>query len=69
MSSGKKGSPLFEKGKRGFCKVYFQFVLFLCLVPSKGGGTNSSSFLNIGDTFGPQVFLDVVIYITNDFFP
>ena len=26
-------------------------------------GTNSSIFLNIGDTFGPQAFLGVVLYI------
>ena len=29
------------------------------------GGTNSSIFLNIWNTFGPQVFLGVVLYIKN----
>ena len=29
----------------------------------KGVGTNFSTFLNIGDTFGPQAFLGVVLYI------
>ena len=32
-----------------------------------GGGTNSSLFLNIGDTLDPQVFLGVVLCIKNDF--
>ena len=31
----------------------------------KGGGTNSLIFLNIGNTFGPHVFLGVVLYIKN----
>ena len=30
------------------------------------GGTNSSIFLNIGDTFDPQVFLGVVLCIKNE---
>ena len=32
----------------------------------RGGGTNSSFFLNIGDTFDPQVFLGVVLCIKNE---
>ena len=38
--------------------------LQVIVTPGKGG-TNSSIFLNIWDTFGPQVFLGVVLYIKN----
>ena len=31
-----------------------------------GGGTNSCICLNIGDTFGPQVYFGVVLYSKNE---
>ena len=47
---------------------FFGFWGFLSKLLRTRGGTKSSIFLNIGDTFDPQVILGVALCIKNNFF-
>ena len=55
---------VFSLNAQKYCSVQRKKVFIMQNTARRG--TNSSLFLNIGDTFEPQVFLGVVLCIKNE---